>query len=420
LLLVVKQRNLFSSCAKLFDGKSSGRIDWISPLCMLLLSLIGVLFIYSAQAYCNPVPWYKMGWIKQILFILIGAGIYWTVSSINYKIWLKNAHWVFLGSLLLLLAVETPWGVERFHAKRWLNFKLFLFQPSEIAKIGVLIISSSLLTRSKIGSISESIYVLAKLALVFLLPFLLIFRQPDLGSVIIFFPMLFSLLYISKLSLRFFTIVFAIFVLLSGVLSWDIYSYYRTFQKQSLSFQEDKGKYESQSWIPLRDYQRNRILSFIAPEAIDPQGSGVSWNRKQSLISVGSGGLIGKGHGEGMQAKLGYLPQSVAPNDFIFSVIAEEKGVIGSCIVISLLGLLVYNSIRIAGMAKDRFGILLVTGASVIFMVHIFINIGMTIGIMPITGLPLPFLSYGGSFMVSCCILQGLVQSVYRYRRDFS
>ena len=129
---------------------------------------------------------------------------------------------------------------------------------------------------------------------------------------------------------------------------------------------------------------------------------------------------MGKGWKRGTQAKLGYLPQSVAHNDFIFSVLAEEKGFVGSTVVVGLYALLLANGIRIAGMARDRFGMLLAVGVSVIFAVHIFINIGMTIGLMPITGLPLPFLSYGGSFVLSCCFLQGLLQSVYRYRRDFS
>ena len=153
---------------------------------------------------------------------------------------------------------------------------------------------------------------------------------------------------------------------------------------------------------------------------VDPRGIGVSWNLRQSLIAVGSGGPFGKGHTHGTQAKLGYLPQSVATNDFIFSVLAEELGFTGGIFVIGLYILLLGNGLRIAHLARDRFGMLLCVGASIILMVHIFINIGMTIGLMPITGLPLPFLSYGGSFILSCCILQGLIQSVYRFRKDFS
>ena len=172
--------------------------------------------------------------------------------------------------------------------------------------------------------------------------------------------------------------------------------------------------------MPLHDYQRNRILSFVAPEVIDPQGVGANWNLRQSLIAIGSGGLSGKGYGESAQAKLGYLPASEASNDFIFAVIAEEKGFIGGLIVLGLYGALVFNCLRIAGMARDRFGMLLCVGVAVIFSIHILVNIGMTLGLMPITGIPLPLVSYGGSFVLSCCFLLGLVQSVYRFRSDFS
>jgi len=153
---------------------------------------------------------------------------------------------------------------------------------------------------------------------------------------------------------------------------------------------------------------------------VDPSGTGASWNANQAKISAATGGATGKGLFQGTQAQLGYLPQAVAHNDFIFSVIAEETGFLGSAFVVGLFCLMVANGIRIAGLARDRFGMQLAIGVSVLFLVHFFINIGMTIGITPITGLPLPFLSYGGSFVLSCFILQGLVQSVYRYRKDFS
>ena len=196
--------------------------------------------------------------------------------------------------------------------------------------------------------------------------------------------------------------------------------YHEYLVENDLAPRENNGGYQVQSWLPMKDYQRNRILAFVAPDIVDPRGIGVSWNLRQSLISVGSGGITGKGWQEGTQAKLGYLPPAVAHNDFIFSVIAEESGFAGSVFIVFLYATMLVNSIRIASQARDRFGVLLVVGVSVIFFIHIFINIGMTIGMMPITGLPLPFLSYGGSFVLSCFILQGLVQSVYRYRRDYS
>jgi rod shape determining protein RodA len=199
----------------------------------------------------------------------------------------------------------------------------------------------------------------------------------------------------------------------------DIYAYCQYLDEHELNALQDTGLYEKHSWMPLKDYQRNRILAFIFPEAIDPQGIGIGWNLKQSLIAVGSGGFSGKGKGEGVQSLLGYLPQSVAPNDFIFSVFAEESGFLGSIWVIGLFIVLIFNSLRIAQLARDRFGLLLSLGIAVIFMVHVFINMAMTIGLMPITGLPLPFISHGGSFVLTCCFLQGLVQSVFRFKKIY-
>ena len=167
----------------------------------------------------------------------------------------------------------------------------------------------------------------------------------------------------------------------------------------------------------MRGYWRNRLIAFALPDKVDPLGIG--WNTRQSMISVGSGGLTGKGWTEGTQAKLGYLPRAVAHNDFIFSVIAEEKGFLGSITVIGLFGVVLWNGLWIAGLARDRLGALLALGVTVLFTVHVFVNIAMTIGLVPVKGIPLPFISYGGTFVLSCCLLQGLVQSVYRFRRDF-
>jgi len=333
---------------------------------------------------------------------------------------MEYAHVIYAVGILVLLLLWTPLGMKVYGSLRWLNFRFFSIQPTEATKIATLILACSILAREEIKSFSDSLKTLFKTGCVFLLPILLIFLQPDLGSTLVFPPMLFALLYVSKLSKRFFIIVFLIFLFILGLVSWDIYGYSSFLTEHKLSASKSAGAYEAQAILPLKDYQRNRILSFVAPQVIDPKGTDTTWNLRQSLIAIGSGGLFGKGHNKGTQAKLGYLPQSVAPNDFIFSVLAEEKGFIGALLVLTLYFLLVGNGIRIAGMARDRFGMLLAVGISTIFMVHIFVNVGMTIGIMPITGIPLPFLSYGGSFILSCCFLQGLIQSIYRFRKDYT
>jgi len=401
-----------------FKTTTRARWDAVTPFAIAGLGLFGVAFIYSAQLSVQG-----SDWIKQVVFLLIGGGLYVGVSLIDYRFWLGVAHWIYFFAMVPLVLVLLPGiGSEVFGSQRWINLGFFSFQPSETAKIAVLLITASTLVRNEIGTIQQSLGVLGKLALAVGFPMLLVLFQPDLKSSIVLPPMVFSMLYVSKLSARFYAAALGAFLLLVGIVAWDSYRYVQFMDRNGFSYIEkgDRGKYEAQSWIPLHDYQRNRILAFAAPEKVDPAGTGATYNLNQSLISVGSGGLTGKGWQQGTQAQLGYLPRSVAHNDFIFSVISEELGFLGSITVLGLFGLVLFNGIRIAGLARDRFGTLLALGVTVLFTVHVFVNIAMTIGLVPITGIPLPFISYGGSFVLSCCLLQGLVQSVYRFRKDFA
>ena len=400
--------------ASVFNTTTRERWNLLTPIAMAGLGAFGIAFIYSAE-----LPVHGRGWIVQMLWLLIGAGVYVTVSLIDYQFWLAVAHWFYALCLVPLVLVLVPGiGTRVYGSQRWIHLGPFSFQPSEMAMVAVLLITASLLVRSEIGTVKQSLGVLGKLALAVGAPMLLILKQPDLKSAIVLPPMVFSMLYVSRLSGRFFAGALAAFLLVTGIVAWDTWRYVDFMERSGYSFQDDRGLYEKHSWVPLHDYQRNRILPFVAPDKIDPLG--VGWNQRQSLISVGSGGLYGKGWTAGTQARLGYLPRSVAPNDFIFSVIAEELGFLGSITVLSLFGLMLFNGIRIAGLSRDRFGTLLALGVTVLFMVHVFVNIAMTIGLVPITGIPLPFISYGGSFVLSCCLLQGLVQSVYRFRKDFA
>ena len=398
-----------------FKFTTRERFDWVMPACLVSLSTIGVFFIYSAQFATE-----QHQWMTQLVWMGLGAVIYLITSFLDYRLWLKYAHWVYLLAIGMLLVVLIP-GVGTTHgmgARRWLDLPgVGAFQPSELAKVAVLFATASILTGSKLGTVRDSLQVLIKLALAVGIPMLLIIAEPDLGSALVIAPMVFAMLYVSNLSMRFFAGALGVFALLVGIVALDVWRYSVFIETNHLSFSHDRGAYEEHSWLPLRDYQRNRVLAFAMPDKVDPMGIG--WNSRQSLISVGSGGLYGKGWTEGTQAKLGYLPRAVAHNDFIFSVIAEEKGFLGSITVIGLFGVVLWNGLRIAGMARDRFGALLALGVTVLLTVHVFVNIAMTIGIVPVKGIPLPFISYGGTFVLSCCLLQGLVQSVYRFRRDF-
>ncbi len=405
---------LLGSTRRLIHRTQSGRTDWIGPACIIALAIIGVFFIYSSQAY-SP----NSFWKRQLVWLALGGGVYVVLSRIDYKIYLENAIWFYLLTLVLLLSVLTI-GDVREGARRWLNFGFFSFQPSEAAKITMVIMVSSVLARSELRNLKESMWVVLKVLGIIALPIFLILLQPDLGSTLIIPPMVLALLYVSKLSERFFIALFGVVLVVGVLLVHDLYRYSQFLETNQMTAHEARNLYQETSFIPgLRDYQRERIMTFIAPEVVDPQGTGSAWNAIQAQQAVGTGGLWGKGWGEGLQARLGYLPRSVAHNDFIFAVVAEETGFLGGMLMIGLYTILLANGVRIAGAARDRFGMLLCIGVTVIFLLHVFINIGMTIGIAPITGLPLPFVSYGGSFILSCCILQGIIQSVNRHRREF-
>jgi len=410
------RKDIHKRMSKVSSLKQDGLIpediqwDWLTPLCLLGLSILSVLFIHSAQAYGGGNYW-KM----QILWCVIGFSLYWTFAFINYQIWMRYAHLLYFAVILSLFLVFA--GPMIYGARRWIDFGLFKVQPSEIAKWSTMIFGASLLARSKVGDMQDSLKGILKVAGCFALPMFLIFLQPDLGSTLVFPPIAFSLLYVARMPTKFFVSTFVVFVVLIGLLGFDLYHYYQ-YKLENPKSSDVVVAYEETSLLPLKDYQRKRILTFVAPEVEDPHGVGSNWNRIQALIAVATGGVSGKGLGEGMQAKLGYLPTAVAHNDFIFAVIAEESGLLGGVLVVGMLCLVVFGCLRVAARAADRFGSMLAVGVSVLLMTHIFINIGMTIGITPITGLPLPFLSYGGSFMVVCFLMLGMVQSVFRHRNS--
>ena len=411
----LETRFLLDTTRRLISNTQHARTDWIGPVVMLLLALIGVFFIYSAQAFVGG-----SYWLRQLIWICLGSIVYLVVSRIDYKIYLENALFFYAAAVILLLLIWSPLGVTREGATRWLDFGIMAYQPAEAAKVCSLIMIASILARSELGTLRQSLWTLLKVFFVTAIPMILIFWQPDLGSCLIIPPTMLALLYVSRLSQRFFLAVFGLMLCLGAILGVDLYRYSQFLAVNGMNALEARGQYQEMSLVPLRDYQRERIMTFIAPEVVDPRGTGSAWNSVQAQQAVGTGGLFGKGWQSGMQARLGYLPRSVAHNDFIFAVLAEEKGFVGGILVIGLFTLLLANGVRIAGMARDRFGMLLAVGVTVIFTIHVFINIGMTIGLTPITGLPLPFISYGGSFILSCCILQGIVQSVHRYRRAFT
>ncbi len=369
------------------------------------------MFIQSAQAYDGGNEWKK-----QIVWSLLGFILYFTVAILDYRIFLKYAHIVYGISILSLLLVFG--GPKIYGASRWVDLGFFKIQPSEMAKFATLVMGASILSRSKIGDLRDSLNGILRLTLCFLLPMFLIFLQPDLGSTMVLPPIAFTLLYVARIPAKFFVATAILFMLLLGLLGLDIYRYYQ-HKSENLRTSEPVVAYEENALLPLKDYQRKRILTFIAPEVVDPHGIGPNWNRIQALIAVSTGGISGKGWGEGMQAKLGYLPPAVAHNDFIFAVLAEEWGLIGSIFALLAYAVVIFGCLKVASKSADMFGRLLASSVAILLMVHLFINVGMTLGITPITGLPLPFMSYGGSFIITCFLMMGVVQSIHRHRKEF-
>ena len=391
-----------------FKTTTRGRWDWLTPLAILALSGFGIAFIYSAQLSVHG-----SDWVKQVVFLGLGALVYAGVAMIDYRFWLGIAHWIYFLAMVPLVLVLVPGiGSEVYGSQRWINLGFFSFQPSETAKVAVLLITASTLIRNEIGTIQQSLGVLGKLALAVGLPMLLVLLQPDLKSAIVLPPMVFSMLYVSKLSVRFYAAALGAFVLLVSIVAWDIYNYVRFMDSHGYFNVERKNrsiKYEDISWIPLHDYQRDRILAFAAPEKVDPSGTGITYNRTQSLISVGSGGLTGRGWQEGTQAQLGYLPRSIAHNDFIFSVIGEELGLVGTLSVLILIATLIYSIFRIALRAQEPMVRYACAGIGCWITVQAFLNIGSATSVLPVVGVTLPLVSYGGSALVATLCAVGFV-----------
>ena len=413
------------------------RADKVSPLIILALSALGVAGIYASGSFGESDEW-----CKQIVYIGIGCVAYVCVSAIDFRFYKRYANWIYLLGCALLFPIAVfgffkIGGVDFIHAVngayRWYFIGSTSLQPSEFAKVSTLIFLAAMLSVKPMGAFKVSFSQLWRVVLAAGIPFVMVFVEPDLGSSLVYVPVVFALLFLANLTPKFFLTIGVAGALLFSVVAVDLYFYRarvvdyieakveatgRVPQNPAAEIRSRENRatwgYEKDSYFfLLKDYQRERLLSFVDPETIDPNGIGSSWNVRQALISVGKGGLTGEGFNKGTQAKLGYLPELAAHNDFLFSVIAEEYGFAGCLMLVLTYGALLFRTVDIGLRSRDTFGILLTTGIAVMMAVHLLINIGMNIGIMPVTGLSLPFLSYGGSFVLSCFIVFGLVQSVH-------
>ena len=361
------------------------KLDYLQLVTAGILLTVGLIFIRSiggqigSETALNFFP-------QQLKWIAVGLAVYFGFALIDYRsIYCRVAALVLYSICLVLLVAVLVWGKEINNASRWLVFGTFRLQPSEPAKFAI-IAMLAILFASTGWKERRGLTGLLTLAAVGI-PFILIAKEPDLGSAMMLMPIYFSMIFVAGLKWRYIVVFSVVAAIVAGIGIWDF-----TREKPLL-------------W---RSYQRRRIQVFLDPE-YDIQNSG--HQPYQARLGVGSGGLYGKGIGNGTQNELGFLPQTAAHNDFIFSVIAEETGFFGVFGLLLLYVLLFYSILRTAFFSPP-YGRLLATGVAVMLFFHVFVNIGMSMGVTPVSGLSLPLVSYGGSFVVITMAALGLVQSV--------
>jgi rod shape determining protein RodA len=381
--------------------------QFVAILCLMCFSL---LFIYSATV--RPGGGVPDEVKKQGLWFAFGLLGYLLASLMDYR-WVCRKAWVFYGGTLALLVWVLLKGKKIYGAKRWLTFGAFTIQPSEFAKLSVLLILCWYLARR--AARLRDWRTVAVASILALLPAALIHRQPDLGTALSIVALLLVLFFLGGASFRFFGGLALVAFLLAGAVGWETWRYTQFRRARAAGAVVADARYKSR--LHLKEYQLNRILGVVAPDELDQLNEG--WNIRQSLIAIGSGRLSGKGWGKGDVTRGGYLPRTVSLNDFIFAVFAEESGFVGGAVLAALYAAVLFGGMRVAGQAGDPLGMLLAGGVTFLLFFHVFVNIGMTLGILPVVGVPLPLMSYGGSFVLVSMVLLGLVQSVWLHRNPY-
>lgn len=353
------------------------------PLVLMIISVVAIYALTYADVGTSLA-------LRQGIYALIGVGLMFLLTFVDYRVFRSWRWWLYGFGVVSLILVRF-FGIDDFGARRWINIGFFQFQPGELDKLIIVIFLAVIL-----GQVSVRLrwrqFILAGILL--LIPLILILMQPDLGTAIVVLAGGLTVIWYSKLTANQKKALIAILLVGGLVFSLAV--------KNTPPF----GKL-------LKDYQRERLVSFVDPSG-DKSGSG--YNVLQSVIAVGSGGLTGKGLGLGSQSQLNFLP--VAHADFIFAGIAEAWGLIGSLLILGLYSLLLIRILLAARIAKDDFGMLICLGIAAKILIEMLVNVGMNMRLMPVTGIPLPFLSYGGTTMLTNALCLGIVQSiVMRYKR---
>ena len=351
-------------------------IDWTVLLIVLLICGVGVLQIYSATRDTD----FTSSWWKQIVYVAGGLFLMWLMMAVDYHSMLHYVPALYIASVALLLITAFV-GEKTYGGRRWLpvGFGIHL-QVSEFVKLVIILLVARYLTELRTDELE--IREMLKLAGLVLVPTVLVMKQPDLGTSLTYLAILIACAFLAGLRWKYVAVI-AIVTVVGLPISWQF----------------------------LNEYQKGRIVSFMDPER-DPQGKG--YQLIQSQIAVGSGGMFGKGVTKGTQTQLRFLP--VPHKDFIFSAFAEEHGFVGVTVLLSLFFVLVMRIVQNAHTAPDRVGMYLCMGVAALLLFHILVNVGMVAGLMPVTGIPLPFMSFGGSSVWTFFLALGLVNNV-RLRR---
>lgn len=350
--------------------------DWPLFGVMILLITIGLLVIYATSFKATKLVSLTDLW-HQLAFAAVGFGAFGFMARVDYRTWFKLTPWLY-GVTLLMLIIVLLTSRAVLGAQRWIDFGFFQFQPSELTKL-VLIIVLAKFFADHYDEMHRVKYLGISL-LILIVPTALVMRQPDLGTALVLVAIWLGMVCISrvrKLHL----------LMLTGV------------AVAALPFILNH----------LKTYQRDRLTVFLNPH-MDPLGAG--HNVIQSTITVGSGQVFGRGLAAGSQSQLNFLPSLAQHTDFIFAVLNEKMGFVGGTLLIVLFGVLLYRGIRIAYLAGDRFGMFLAVGVTAMILFHVFINAGMNMGIAPVTGIPLPFVSYGGTALMIGMASLGMLQSI--------
>jgi rod shape determining protein RodA len=359
-------------------------LDPVLMITAAALTVAGFLLVYSAtrrslqQFEEDPGLFLK----KQIVFSLIGLLVLLLVATFDYRFFKVYAGFVYVVAIVALVLVQTPLGSSSAGAQRWFEFAGFQVTPSEFAKIALILMIASVL--SEMRTTQPTLIDVVRGIGFAALPMLLVLIQPDIGTSIVLVSILVGVLVVAGTKARHLAaLAIAGVVLITGIFQMHV----------------------------IREYQIDRIKTFLDQEAAP---AALRYNLEQSLIAIGSGGITGQGYLQGRLTNLDFVPEQ--HTDFIFTAAGEEFGFVGSAVILSLFAILLWRAIRISFLSKDPFGTYVAAGVASMFAIQMFVNIGMTIGIMPITGIPLPFVSYGGSAMLANFAGVGLLLNIHMRR----